>query len=301
MSAEEDHDGGGGHGATWLVSYADMVTLIMAFFVVMYTMSQVDAAKMKKLVESMHSAFAPSLFTKPGFMGGDGNNGGSALVNGGAVEPSQAAAIPQAAGSGGGETASRAEKDLQAVVESVVRTAQQMHLDAQLKSEMTGRGAVISFGETTGSGAISPFESGSAALDPKFIAVLDRLAPALRASANKIEVQGHTDTRPIRSAAFPSNWELSAARAGSVVRYLVQKHGFVARQFVCTGLADTNPLDSGNTPEAWAHNRRIEIVITRQPIDAYDQMTRAEAAEHPQDITQPLGPQPALSPGPVSP
>jgi len=301
MSDHDDHDGGGGggHGAVWLVSYADMVTLIMAFFVVMYTMSQVDAEKMRALVDSMHSAFAPTLGGKEAILGRDPKAGGAGLVTGGAIDPPKAPPLPPRASKDDATGASRAEQDLAAVVGAVQQVAKATHLENQLKSEVSARGAVISFAETAeGLSNVAPFGSGSAALNPEFRRVLDRLAPVLEQVANKIEVQGHTDVRPIHTPAYPSNWELSAARAGSVVRHFVQTHGLSPRQFVCTGFADTTPADRGNTPAAWAHNRRIEIVITRQPVDAYDQLSRDQVVQQPRDITQPLGSDLVMEPTP---
>ncbi|MBI5835294.1 MAG: OmpA family protein, partial [Armatimonadetes bacterium] len=156
---------------------------------------------------------------------------------------------------------------------------------------VTSRGTVISFAETaTGLANVVPFASGSAELTPGFRGFLDSVAPILAGLTNKVEVQGHTDKRPIHTPAYPSNWELSAARAGSVVRYFVGSHGLGAHMFVCSGFADTVPADPSDTPDAWAHNRRIEIVVTRNPAAVYDSLTRDQVASQEVDITQPLGP-----------
>ena len=305
-----DEGGGGGHGGVWLVSYADMVTLIMAFFVVMYTMSQVDAAKMKKLVESMHTAFSPSFGDKKGVLNSRLTPGSSGMINGGSVAPRTSPMINPSAKRADAKGASRAEKDLAAVVGDIQKIARDMHVEKQIKTRITPRGAVITLEETAASsGGLTPFQSGSAQLDRQFMQFLDKLAPALHDVTTKIEVQGHTDRRPIRSAAYPSNWELSAARAGSVVRYLQQRHGLSPRRFVCAGFADTLPVADENTPAGWARNRRIEIVVTKQPIDAYDQMSRADAVSKPRDLTDPLGrrlvptglPQPVPETGQVEP
>ncbi|MBI2301645.1 MAG: flagellar motor protein MotB [Armatimonadetes bacterium] len=282
-----DEGGGGGHSGVWLISYADMVTLIMAFFVIMYSMSQVDAEKLRALVDSMHSAFSPSLGLHPN-MGGPGANkiqpGSAGLVDGGAVSP------PMAPGGGDGDSGkggSPTEKALAKVAAEVTRIAAQAHLSGQLKAKVTARGTVVTFAES--SGGLVPFLSGSAALNPAFERLLDALAPVLAKATTKIEVQGHTDRLPIHTPAFPSNWELSAARAGSVVRYMVERHSFPPDQWVCTGFADTIPADTSDTPVAWARNRRVEIVITRQAAALYDKMTRADATTKRNDITRPLG------------
>ena len=289
------HHGGGG---TWLVSYADMVTLIMAFFIVMYTMSQIDINKLKALVGSLDAAFDP----KP--MGFKFTNkdqkrsmGEQSLVPGGnsrvaKVAPSNGVKKgPSAKGPGDQNKSGRPQRSLEEVAKSVQELARKSGLSAQVKATVTARGTVISFAETAdGLANVVPFASGSAELTPGFRDFLDKVAPLLRDLTNKVEVQGHTDRRPIRTVAYPSNWELSAARAGSVVRYFVGNHGLGAHQFVCSGFADTVPVDPGNTEDAWAHNRRIEIVVTRNPAEVYDSLTRDQVSSQEVDITQPLGP-----------
>ncbi|MCC7494837.1 MAG: flagellar motor protein MotB [Fimbriimonadaceae bacterium] len=288
MSDEEG--GGGGHGAVWLVSYADMVTLIMALFIVLYTMSQVDAAKMKKLVESMHQAFAPIAGGAEGVVGRKVKTPTAGLMPDGGPGQNPAMLIHAGGTPGNKKGESRADRELTAVVDDVAKLAKKLHVEKQLKTKLTGRGAVITLDETvSSSGGLVPFESGSAGLSGWFRRLLDSLAPKLRLTGNKIEVQGHTDSRPIRSAAYPSNWELSCARAGSVARYLEERHGFSRRQLVCSGFADSLPLTQGRNAAELARNRRIEIVITRQPIDAYDRLSRADAVSQPKDITSPIG------------
>lgn len=287
-----DEGGGGGHGAVWLVSYADMVTLLLAFFIVMYTFSQVDAAKLEKVVVSMHQAFSPIIGDS------DAGPGGSAvpamtggLIQGGAIAAGRQSLPSAARGKREVRGESRAERDLTAIVEAVRALAYKRGLTNQLKSEKNKRGAVITFAEMGSSaGGLVPFESGSASLSPAFKRLLNEVTPILRQSTAKIEVQGHTDRRPIRSALYPSNWELSCARAGSVVRYLTARGGFRPGQFVAVGFAATMPADPGDTPRAWGRNRRVDIVITRHPVESYDQLTRTEAANTEVDITQPLGP-----------
>ena len=292
-SASGAHHGGGG---TWLISYADMVTLIMAFFIVMYTMSQIDINKLKALVGSLNAAFDP----KPsGFAWSPKdekrNSGQQSLVPGGSATIARVApsnGVKSTKGPGKTSRSSRPQKSLEEVAKDVEQIAKSAHLTAQVKATVTARGTVISFAETAdGLANVVPFASGSAELTPGFRSFLDQVAPLLASVTNKIEVQGHTDRRPIHTVAFPSNWELSGARAGSVVRYLCSAHDLGPRQFVCSGFADTVPADPGDTPEAWAHNRRIEIVITRNPVEVYDSMTRDQADTHTVDITQPLGAQ----------
>ncbi len=104
------------------------------------------------------------------------------------------------------------------------------------------------------------FDSGSAEIKPEYKPILDKIAEILKEIDNPVEVEGHTDSIPINTRRFPSNWELSTARAGSVVRYFISK-GLDPSRFKAVGYADTRPIAPNTTPEGREKNRRIEIVI----------------------------------------
>ncbi|MFJ4344825.1 flagellar motor protein MotB [Pseudomonas sp. NPDC089401] len=110
------------------------------------------------------------------------------------------------------------------------------------------------------------FPSGQTELDPKGMQVLQRLAKVLATVSHQIVVAGHTDTRTIRNARYPSNWELSGARAGSVVRFL-QQQGIAGSRLSAVGLADTKPLGDNATAEGRAKNRRVELTLEQQPAE----------------------------------
>jgi len=278
----------------WMASYGDMVTNLLGFFILLFAMSKVDNEKVVGLLESLSETFNPKSVQANATPTGPVDDpfvvGNTQIVPvTGHVSP----ILPTTKGLRGNESGSgptKMEKEFRNLAEAVEELAKKAKLDKQLTVTINARGVVITFSEdATSLENVSPFESGSASLRAEFQRVLDRLAPTLATTANKIEVQGHTDRRAIHTPAFPSNWELSGARAGSVVRYLVGRHGLNPRQFVCAGFADTLPLDLRDNPSGWARNRRIEIVVTRQPIDLYDQLSRAEVVTNPQDITQPVG------------
>lgn len=278
----------------WMASYGDMVTNLLGFFILLFAMSKVDNEKVIGLLESLSETFNPKSVQANATPMGPVDDpfviGNSQLVpKTGLASP----ILPKTAGQRGKESGNgptRMEREFRNLAEEVRRIAEQARMQKQLTVTVNGRGVVITFSEVGDSlENVSPFESGSAVLRPDFERVLDRLAPVLRTTANKIEVQGHTDRRPIHTMAYPTNWELSGARAGSVVRYLVHRHGLHNRQFVCAGFADTLPIDQRDSPIGWARNRRIEIVVTQQPIDLYDALSRADATVQPTDITAPLG------------
>ena len=105
------------------------------------------------------------------------------------------------------------------------------------------------------------FTEGQADIQPGGFQILDVVADALAPLSNDVMVEGHTDSRPISTARFPSNWELSTARATSVLRYLVEARGFPNSRISAAGYADTHPADAGDSPEALARNRRVEIIV----------------------------------------
>jgi chemotaxis protein MotB len=105
------------------------------------------------------------------------------------------------------------------------------------------------------------FETGKADLRPLGAEVLDAVAPVMVDLTNRISIEGHTDNVPISGARFASNWELSAQRATTVLRYTIEHHGIAAARLSAAGFADTQPLASNDTPEGRSKNRRVEIVI----------------------------------------
>ena len=107
------------------------------------------------------------------------------------------------------------------------------------------------------------FRSGSAELNPEVQEFIDLIAELVRDLPNLIAVEGHTDNKPIRTTAFPSNWDLSTSRANTLVRYLTERHQLRSDRFSSTGFAGTRPIESNATLEGQASNRRVEIIILR--------------------------------------
>jgi chemotaxis protein MotB len=214
----------------WLLTYCDLITLLLAFFVVMYSMSQVDAKKFGSMSIHLRSILtgqmgvlkdAPSIAGKAEF-------GNIAMVQ----------AI-----------------DLQLFGETITRAVKNKGLQKKVAFAMDERGLVVRVMDS------ALFELGKANLTPEAQSMLDQLVPHLLRVPNPVRVEGHTDNAPIKTALYPSNWELSAARATSVVRYLVEKHDISPLRVSATGYGEFRPIASNDSVASRAKNRRIDLVI----------------------------------------
>jgi chemotaxis protein MotB len=253
----------------WLVSYADFITLLFAFFTTMYAISTVDAQKMGKMVMSMRASFDTSLFEagSPSLSLGQGSGG-----VGGSPTPHDLVAttrVPKEMRLR--DQAMQSLQDLKAnlqsksglegikslgalkrEVESLIGTA---GLKEKVHTSLDSRGLIISLGE------VGFFDSGSDQIKAEGLALLDTLATSMIALENQIRVEGHTDNVPIKGARFPSNWELSTARATSIVAYLVTKFGLPPDRLSAAGYAEYRPVATNDTSEGRARNRRIDIIV----------------------------------------
>jgi chemotaxis protein MotB len=267
---EEEHEEHENH-ERWLVSYADMMTLLMVLFIVMFAISQVDQRKFAALKTGLSAGFGAPVAILPG---------GDALLDpGGSVAPDSV----NLSGSAGGKAPS-AMIDPQAVVDPdavarLTRATEKAQVatevknlkkaQAQLKKALDkaglSHGATFRFDERGLIVSIATdkvlFGSGGADLLPAGRRILATIAPTLRRLPNRLSVDGHTNSVPISTARFPSNWELSTDRATGVLRYLVSDQGIPASRLYATGFADTRPLVEGPGRRALVANRRVEIVV----------------------------------------
>ena len=228
----------------WLVSYADFITLLFAFFVTMYAISQVDAKKLGRLVTSMRTAFDTQLFDagssrlslSDGAMGGIDQQ---KLVE--SIQPLVAT----------GDTLKRVRDAISA------KLIKERFVD-KVRFVQDHRGLVISLTEA------GFFDSGEAELKGSSLIVLDAIAEAALALPNQIRIEGHTDNTPIHTARFPSNWELSTARATYIISYLLSKYPFPPQRLSAAGYGEHRPVAPSTTIEGRAMNRRVDLVILNE-------------------------------------
>jgi chemotaxis protein MotB len=243
----------------WLVSYADFITLLFAFFVVMYSISSVNEGRFRTVSESIKAALHPIVSppaTPVPFQVGSNSKPSTIVPN---VIPSRDMAVR------------RLHQALKALHPATRDTIQ--------VTEPGDRTIVLSLPE------LVLFESGAAALRAEALPFLQSLAEVLVELDRQIKVQGHTDNVPIRSALFPSNWELSAVRAVMVVRALSELYGVPTQNLSAVGYADSRPVIENTTPENRAKNRRVEIVVLeRKPISSMDRQSEAPLSANGEEI-----------------
>jgi chemotaxis protein MotB len=228
----------------WLVSYADFITLLFAFFVVMYAISSVNEGKYRVLSDAIITAFKePQASDRMINLGA--KNAELLPGTGQPIGKSTPQKIPPA--NPVAERMKGIAKDVQNAMQSLVQ-------QGQVRVTQSARGIQVEIS------ASMLFASGDAALQPASMDALAAVARVLAETDNPIQVEGHTDNIPIKSPNYPSNWELSSARAGSVVRLLAEQ-GVPANRLVAIGYADNKPLDANTTPEGRSRNRRVNVVI----------------------------------------
>jgi chemotaxis protein MotB len=210
----------------WLISYADFITLLFALFVVLFASSQADKGKARRVSEAVEAAFD-----------GPPQNTAQKVAIGLAPTPGQP--LPS----------------LEPALKLLAGQLEQEIREGKIEVRMDARGLVISLSQA------AFFPSGEDTIDPSTFSSLDKVAGAMRALPNPVRTEGHTDSVPIHTERFRSNWDLSAARAIAVMEVLRDRCGIPPGRLAVIGYADTFPLDSNDTDKGRARNRRVDIVI----------------------------------------
>ncbi|MFE8704153.1 flagellar motor protein MotS [Cytobacillus sp. FJAT-54145] len=226
----------------WMVTFSDLVTLILVFFILLFSMSQIDIIKFRAVAESFRDRqtldFYPSIipFEHPTEMEEEENQQDTeSKSNEGDVEE---------------------EQSLNNLLTEIQAFLEQNGMDDVIVANRTERGVVLVLQEQV------LFESGEAEIVNNSNAFLDKVGTLLQSIPNLVKVEGHTDNRPISTARFPSNWDLSTGRASSVIRYLITNYSLDPTRFIAIGYGETRPIVPNNGPENWSKNRRVEIVIS---------------------------------------
>jgi chemotaxis protein MotB len=261
---EEEHE----NEERWLLTYADMITLLMTLFMVLFAISSVNTSKLDALSKSLSEAISGKIVT-----------GGPSIQQTGAEQKTDTATpeppIPairpvvevkpsmsqstKSASTSAKSAAEREQEDFQELKRKIDAYAKEHGLQDKLQTDIVRRGLVIRLLTDH-----VLFASGSAQLAPPSTGLLTTLARLLVAEVrHPIVVEGHTDNRPISSSQFPTNWELSTSRATQVVRFFIRQH-VAARRLQAAGLAAQRPVASNSNDAGRSRNRRVEIVLVRQ-------------------------------------
>jgi chemotaxis protein MotB len=234
----------------WLVSYADFITLLFAFFVVLFASSQTDKKKQLKLAEAMQSAFRPL-----GTFDAHSKTPPLTDTSAASVTDAPPAAIASPLPTTSTETLEETMARLTRLIEKEVGAG---HIPpGSMTMRITPDGLVISLHE------IGFFPSGSAEVRTKAVAMLTILANTLPSGSLRIE--GHTDNVPIHTAQFASNWELSTARSTAIARLLLERGPINPVNLSAAGYAEFHPTASNATEEGRMQNRRVDIILLRRP------------------------------------
>jgi len=229
--------------APWLNTYADMVTLLLCFFVLLFSMSVVNVKKFEAVMSSLQGAL--------GILEG----APVPTPNGSPTEVFDAGdLVAQLLAK---EMAEMAE--LQEVIEKELKES---GLSDKVGVSLEERGVVLRFADTV------LFDVGQDTLRPESAEALQKIGEIIKDLDNPIRVEGHTDNWPISTPRFPSNWELSTARATRVVRFLIEEAGVEPRQLQAAGYGEYYPIESNETAEGRQKNRRVDIVILRPSLSS---------------------------------
>ncbi len=228
----------------WLVTYVDMITLLLIFFIVMYTLSKVDVAKFETLAESLSAVFGA---------------GGMVLDSPG---PEVIPGSPPEKIHDVVEQDEQIKEQLELMQLSNLQKKLEEYIEknglaSRVSVDMEERGIVLSFQEAV------LFDLGSAQLTPYAYQILTKLTPLMINIPNYIRIEGHTDDLPISTSRYPSNWELSAARSTNVLQAMINDFGFAPWKMSATAYGQYRPRVTNSSSENRQLNRRVDLVILR--------------------------------------
>ncbi len=252
-------ENGGDYGApAWMNTYGDMVTLLLTFFILLYSFSAIDLQRFNEVM----SAIQHSFLGRSGILSGSLEEIGTA--------EGQRLDVAEYEGEATEVLLNAQELELLEMVRELEDTyikvklfLQEVGLEDDIGLRLEERGIVMELPEKI------LFDTGRAEIKPDFLPIIELLAKLISDLNNQIIVEGHTDNVPIRTFLYPSNWELSVARSVSVARCLVEGYGLEPGRFLVTGYGEYHPLDDNTSPEGRARNRRVTLVISIKQLEEW--------------------------------
>jgi chemotaxis protein MotB len=244
----------------WLITYADLITLLLVFFIIMYAMSKIDTEKYTILAQSLNLQFTKgdSIIPK-----GNGISGKVTPTNGDGKTEGHGASDQNQSLNNVSEDTEKAdkekkEKELQDLLQKINAYIVEQKLQTQVSAVNTDRGVAVTLND------LFLFDLGKADLKPASFPILQKLATLFPTLNSTISIEGHTDNLPLNTGSpLIDNWGLSGARSLSVLRYFKNTAGLDDRKFISTGYGETKPKAPNDTAENRAKNRRVEIIVLR--------------------------------------
>lgn len=243
MSRREKKDSGGGGGAPgWMTTFSDLMSLLLTFFILLFSMSNVDADKFNDVTNSLRSSFL---------------GGGESILDGAKIQeyivPMESSEM--GADGEGGVVLDLIPREIYEMYEKVGEYLEENDLDDSVSFSLDSKGVYVNIKDSI------LFDSGSAALKDDGMDFLSQLEGLINDFENDIVIEGHTDNVPIRNGLYPTNWELSTARAVTVVRHLSEVEDIAPERLSARGYGEYSPIAPNDTPENRASNRRVNVFI----------------------------------------
>lgn len=217
-----------------MTTYSDMVTLVLCFFVLLYTFSTLDVLKFQQALVSLQGAL--------GILPGGQTVTAEPFQHQGSGAHQRLIFVPDVA-------------QMEAVQLEIEQVLDEVGMADAVITRIEERGLVVRFTDS------ALFDSGRADIRPDSRLVLDRVSEVIGRIPNQVRIEGHTDNRPINTLRFPTNWELSTARATAVIRHFIERHGLDPERLSAAGYGEYRPIADNATPEGRQQNRRVDIVI----------------------------------------
>ncbi len=230
----------------WMVTYGDMMTLLLCFFVLLFSFSTIDVVKFRDVIIELQGALGVL-------------TGGPMVLNLGDIPQKQISENPSAS-----------TQHMEALQQSIEEKVTEEDMQGSIQTEINERGLMIRFTDTV------LFDLGKAELRSEVYPILDAISEEITTISNSIQVEGHTDPTPIHTSQFPSNWELSTARATAIIHFLLERGGIEPERLSAAGYAFYHPVVPNTSHENRAMNRRVDVIILESSEDvAADRRTEA--------------------------
>ena len=227
---EEEHKAG---SPEWMATYGDMMTLLLCFFVLLFSFATLDVQKFKAIAVSMNGSL-------------------------GVLDSGMTLSMEPLINSFPADSPTEEVEEFQKLYEEMSEYIKENNLEASITLRLDERGLLVRFMDDV------LFDSGKADLTPRAREIINKVAEIIRKNDKNVRIEGHTDNVPINTFRFPSNWELSTTRAVNVVKYLIEENGIEAKRLSASGYSDQHPVDDNSNPVGRQKNRRVDMVILRE-------------------------------------